>query len=73
MCRVIKLELNLNQTVIRFNKPTNTDSAGLGLDFMHAACTDCYTRLHVGLLAAAVELAMSGRNTLINCETKMSH
>ena len=43
---VIKLELNLNQSVIRFNKPTNTDSTAAPTPHSHA-----YTKqdLHVCL------------------------
>lgn len=48
MCCVIKLELNLNQTVIRFNKPTNTDSAAAPTCHIHAVFLDIFTSLFIG-------------------------
>lgn len=53
MCCVIKLEINLNQSVIRFNKPTNTDST---------TAPACHMRSCVlGPLVTAASLQWTGK------------
>lgn len=44
MCCVIKLQLNLNQSVIRFNRPTNTESSAAPTHYIYSTYTQ-YTCL----------------------------
>lgn len=59
MCHVIKLELNLNQTMIRFYNLTNTGSTAAFTRHIHALFLDILT--YVCLLIGGVVLAVTAR------------
>lgn len=64
MCCVIKLQLNLNQSVIRFNRPTNTESSAAPTHYIYSTYTQYTCLLKYCRPPTSAGLSVFGENLL---------